>query len=360
MIFVGDIASPNLSCSNDLEKIFSQQAAIFNGQPVVCNFEGLVCDDISPETNTPVLYNHSSVLPVLQKVNVAIGALANNHTNDLPGYFDSTIQQLQQHHIRPSGAARSNAAALEPVSFFDGDTEVVLLNACWDFLLYHQKNPAKGVYVAEMDALYLLEAIRKVKQQKPAAAISVFLHWSLDMEILPYPMYRQMAMAMIDAGAGAVVGTHSHCVQGGEKYKDGYIVYGLGNFFLPHNTYANGKLSFPAFSKTEMAFEWDPKTNKANCHWFYYDNVDGKHRLTLKESSLFEESALLKEYSVFTKLSLPAYTGYFKEKRRKRFLIPVYKDYNAVFKNKLLTFLLKGRGNVARLLAKYKIIKWQT
>jgi hypothetical protein len=360
MIFIGDIASPNPSCSSDLEKIFAEQAAVFNGQPVLCNFEGLVCDDISPETNTPVLYNHSSVLPVLKKVNVKVGALANNHTNDLPEYFDTTITKLEEYNIQPVGAARSKAAALAPVSFFDDGKEVLLYNACWDFLLYHQKNPATGVYVAEMDALYLLKEIKKAKEQKPAAVIAVFFHWSLDMEILPYPMYRQMAMAMIDAGAGAVVGAHSHCVQGGEKYKEGYIVYGLGNFFLPHNTYANGELSFPAFSKTEMAFEWNPKTNQAKCHWFYYDNANGRHTITLKESSLFEESALLKEYSAFTALSLPAYGSYFKEKRRKRFLIPVYSDYNAVFKNKMLTFLLKGRATVARLLAKYRIIKWQT
>jgi len=360
MIFVGDIASPTASCSQDLEKIFAAQPAIFNGQPLVCNFEGLVCDDISPETNTPVLYNHSSVLPVLQKVNTAVGALANNHTNDLPEYFAATEQKLRQYQIAPVGAGRSKTAALEPVSFFDDGKEVILFNACWDFLLYHQSNPAKGVYVAEMDTLYLLEAIKRTKQEKPGAAISVFLHWSLDMETLPYPMYRQMSRAMIDAGASAVVGAHSHCVQGGERYKDGYIVYGLGNFFLPHNTYANGQLSFPAFSKMEMAFEWNASTNEAKCHWFWYENAEGKHQLTLKESSSFDNSALLKEYTAFNQLPPQEYVGYFKQHRRKRFLIPVYKDYNAVFKNAVLTFLLKGRGNVARLLAKYKIIKWQT
>lgn len=360
MIFVGDIASPNAACSSDLEKIFVQNANIFNRTPLVCNLEGLVCDDISPETNTPVLYNHSSVLPALKKVNLQAAALANNHTNDLPEYFDNTIEKLQEHNIQFAGAGRTKQEALQPISFFDGSIEVILFNACWDFLLYHQDNPSKGVYVAEMDVLYLIPEIQKLKQQKPAARIVVFLHWSLDMEILPYPMYRQMAMAMIDAGASAIVGAHSHCVQGGEKYKDGYIVYGLGNFFLPHNVYANGKLSFPAFSKTEMAFEWNPSNNEAKCHWFYYDNSNGKHILTLKESAPFNDSAILKEYAGFTSLPLNEYTNYFKQHRRKKFLIPVYTDYKAVFKNKVLTALLKTRANVARLLAKYKVIKWQT
>lgn len=360
MIVVGDIASPGIEASRQLENIFAEHANIFKGQCVVCNFEGLVCDDISPETNTPVLYNHSSVLPVLKKVNVKVAALANNHTNDLPGYFDGTIKKFQEYDICFAGAARSKELALKPVSFFDGDTEIVLFNACWDFLLYHQKNPASGVFVAEMNALHLIKEINNTKKEKPAAKIVLFLHWSLDLETLPYPMYRQMAMHMIDAGASTVLGTHSHCVQGGEKYKDGYIVYGLGNFFLPHHIYANGTLSFPDFSRTEMAFEWNPLTNVAICHWFYYDVSNGKHRLVLKESAPFENSVMLKQYSTFTSLPLKEYIDYFKLNRRKKFLIPVYADYKAVIKNAALTFLLKGRGKFARLLAKYKIIKWQT
>jgi Bacterial capsule synthesis protein PGA_cap len=360
MIFVGDIASPGISTSGQLENIFAAHAAVFNGQALVCNFEGLVCDDISPDTKTPVLYNHSSVLPVLKKANLKMAALANNHTNDLPGYFDGTINKLNEYGISFAGAARSKEQALQPVSFFDGDTEILLFNACWDFLLYHQKNPAAGVHVAEMDALLLIREVSKAAKQKPAAKIVVFLHWSLDLEILPYPMYRQMAMDMIDAGAGAVLGAHSHCVQGGEKYKDGYIVYGLGNFFLPHHIYANGTLAFPEFSRTELAFEWHPVTNKATCHWFYYDDSNGNQQLILKESAPFESSQVLKQFTAFAQMPLQEYIGYFKANRRKKFLIPVYEDYKAVFKNAVLTFLLKGRGRFARLLAKYKIIKWQT
>ena len=39
-----------------------------------------------------------------------------------------------------------------------------------------------------------------------------------------------------DSGVNVVVGCHSHCIQGGELYKEGVIVYGLGNFFIPWNT----------------------------------------------------------------------------------------------------------------------------
>ena len=78
MIIVGDIASPNSLCSRDLQNAFNQYAGIFSGHAVVCNLEGLICDDISPQTSTPVLYNHSSVLPVLKEVNVKLQNDPNN------------------------------------------------------------------------------------------------------------------------------------------------------------------------------------------------------------------------------------------------------------------------------------------
>ncbi|MBK8547872.1 MAG: CapA family protein [Saprospiraceae bacterium] len=85
-------------------------------------------------------------------------------------------------------------------------------------------------------------------------------------------MYRQWTRALIESKWQFCVGCHSHCVQGGEKYKDGYIVYGLGNFYLPNGVFAGGKLHFPDFAKVQLAFEYDVKSNEASCHWFRYND----------------------------------------------------------------------------------------
>ncbi|MES2847879.1 MAG: CapA family protein [Bacteroidota bacterium] len=354
MIVVGDIASPNAACSTDLKNIFLQHNSLFSNNSLVCNFEGLVCDDIDPSTNTPVLYNHSSVMEALDAANTKAVGLANNHC------FVNTVRHLIKRNIAFSGAGESEEEADTPASFFDGDTEIVLFNFCWNFLLYHQDNPSNEIYVAEISIKRLLEDIAVAKKNKPAAKIIVYLHWSFDLEILPFPMYRQMAMSMVDAGANAVIGTHSHCVQGGERYKDGYIVYGLGNFFLPYNVFANGKLTFPEMSRLQLAFEWNPVNNEAKCHWFYYKNDNGHHTLELKESSSFDDSELLKKYSPYPSLPGNEYVSYFKKNRRKKILVPVYIDYNDRFKNFLYTSFLKKRGKVARFLAKLKLRKWQS
>src|SRR5690606_32351407 len=126
---------------------------------------------------------------------------------------------------------------------------------------------------------------------------------------------------------------HSHCVQGGEKYKDGYIVYGLGNFYLPNNVFAGGKLKFPPISSLEMAFEFNLLNREAKCHWFEYKNDDGHHYLNYVASERFENSKILRQYSPYAQMSHVEYIKFFKKNRRKKFLVPIYSDYQATHRN---------------------------
>jgi poly-gamma-glutamate synthesis protein (capsule biosynthesis protein) len=359
MIVVGDIAAPDLHCSQELGQNFRRYQEIFSRNATVCNFEGLICDNISLQTNTPVLFNHSSVIEALRAGNVKVAALANNHTLDLPSCFDRTAKTLGDNGILICGAGRSKMAAEREVCFVENGVEIVLINLCWDFLLYHQHNPTQDVHVAGIDPAGLPKRVKQVRSAKPEARIVIYLHWSFDLETLPFPMYRKLSMNLIDAGANIVVGTHSHCVQGGERYRSGFIVYGLGNFFLPNNTFANGRLTFPDFSRLQMALEWEPVSNMATCHWFEYQNQGGHHILELKESAPFEASKLLKQCSPYDG-TFEQYISHFRSHRRKKILIPIYLDPEATWKNGVFTRFLKIRGRLARSLAKMKIRKWQS
>jgi len=148
-------------------------------------------------------------------------------------------------------------------------------------------------------------------------------------------------------------------VQGGEKYKNGFIIYGLGNFFIPYNQFIEGRLIYPEFSSVELALEWDPLTNIATCHWFRYVNVGDEHSLIRYESETFEKSERLKQYSPFAGMNDEVYLDYFRKNRRKRMLIPIFKDYRNRGINSLYTYLLKIRVRNARLLAGLNLINWQ-
>jgi len=359
MIFTGDIASPNDQTTRLLIEFLKAQNTIFAKKCFVGNLEGLLSDRVPSTDNQPVLSNHTSLPCSMKEMIQPVFCLANNHVLDLPGAFDSTLNILKKESIPFSGAGRSMKEALAPLFFKDGDKEVLLFNACWDFLLYNHKNPTNEVYVGEIDEDWMISEVSRYRIARPESSIVVYLHWSFDLETLPFPIHRQFSRALVDAGAKVVVGTHSHCVQGGEKYKDGYIVYGLGNFFLPHHHYASGNLAFPAFSNMQLALEWDPSTGEASCHWIEYQYSKGNHSLHYLGSELFEDSDKLDSYSPFQKMSDKEYYRYFKKNRRKKILIPVYTDYKRRVRNKIYTWFLIRRALFARSLAKMKLINWQ-
>lgn len=359
MIFIGDIASPDAINSGHLKNALSENHRVFSGKRLVCNLEGLIYDALKPASNEPVLYNHPSILEVLNQDYRTVFCLSNNHILDLPGQFESTISLIKKEGLLYCGAGRNMMEAEQPAVFFEGDRTVVLFNACWDFLLYNHKNPRSGIYVAELKEEGLLKKIREHKKASPESYIIVYPHWSLDLEMLPYPMYRQFSRDLIDAGANVIIGSHSHCVQGGERYKNGYIIYGLGNFFIPNYVFADHNLAFPDFARIQLAFEWNIHSNDAVCHWFEYRNTNHEDTLIYLESARFDESARFRTYSGFQGMNDKEYLAYFKKNRRKSFLIPVYTDYRKRLKNKLFTFILKMRARFAHFLAKLNLIKWQ-
>lgn len=359
MIFTGDIAAPLPINSLELQDVFERHADIFNNKILICNFEGLLNDEASPSIE-PLLYNSPEVLNVLNKRGVVVACLANNHTLDLTANFDETIIKFKTKGIYFTGAGKSVLEAEQPAIFSDDYGEVIVFNACWDFLLYNHRNPSDNVHIALLREEKLLKAVSQAHIENPKASIVACFHWSFDLETLPFPMHRQFAKRLIDEGCDLVVGTHSHCVQGGEEYKNGKIVYGLGNFLLPQGAFAEGKLKFPDFAKIELVLEWEKRTNKTICHWFEYQKKENQNHLEYLGSEDFSESERLKFYSPYQDMGDKEYLKFFRINRRKKFFVPVLYDYRKRTLNYFYTMVLKIRAHFARYLAKKNLRKWQS
>jgi hypothetical protein len=358
MIITGDIAVPDEIHSLNLANMLGAHPNVFEEKTLVCNFEGLLSNEIV-KSSEPILSNHTSVLGVLKGRGNVVACLANNHILDLPGNFDRTINAFIDQKIIHAGAGRSSKDAEKPVLFFEDGRQVIIYNACWDFLLYNHKNPLRGVYVSVIDEFKMINKVSDARKNYPSAAIIVFLHWNFDLENLPFPMHRTFSRELIDNGADLVVGTHSHCVQGGEKYNNGYIVYGLGNFYLPNGEFAMGNLKFPELSDKELVLEWNLKTDKIMCHWFEYARSNKAHQLEFHGSDDFEQSDRLKKFSPFNNMHDSEYLLYYRKNRRKKLLIPVFLDHRHKVRNGFSTAALKIRGRLAHLLARMRLIKWQ-
>jgi poly-gamma-glutamate synthesis protein (capsule biosynthesis protein) len=358
MIIVGDIASPNSSTSVVITEAILT-ADFKENQSVLFNLEGLITDTFSSKEEKPILFNHSTILNAFNQFDTKIAALANNHTLDLPELLKSTKNVLFQNHFKPVGAGNKQDIDFEFVVVKESGYNVYVMNACWDFLLYHQNKRDQKESVHTIDEMKTLNWVKGIKAKDEKAKIVLYFHWSFDLETLPFPAHRRFSKALVDAGASLVIGGHSHCIQGGEVYKEGFIAYGLGNFFLPNNIYANGKLAFPKMSDKGWVIEWDIIKNSVINHWFEYSSGESKHSLSYLGNEDFKNSRTLQYYSEFSNLSEKEYDVFFKKNRRKKLLIPVFYKFEPSLLNSFKMTALKTRAKVARFLAERGVIGWQ-
>jgi poly-gamma-glutamate synthesis protein (capsule biosynthesis protein) len=66
--------------------------------------------------------------------------------------------------------------------------------------------------------------------RKQADIVLVSFHWGQERKTALRDYQTKLGHLAIDAGASAVIGHHPHILQGIEQYKDGIILYSLGNF----------------------------------------------------------------------------------------------------------------------------------
>lgn len=67
----------------------------------------------------------------------------------------------------------------------------------------------------------------------------VYIHWGEENQGLVQDDQTRIAHRLIDAGANVVIGSHPHVLQSAETYRNGVIVYSLGNFIFDQgNTFS--------------------------------------------------------------------------------------------------------------------------
>jgi poly-gamma-glutamate synthesis protein (capsule biosynthesis protein) len=166
-------------------------------------------------------------------------SLANNHMFDCEkNGIVSTIEFLRQEKIKFAGAGKAPAEALRPAIFDLKNTRIGFLayNAYpMDWIHLEEDQPAIAFY----DSGRAIEAIEKLK--KKADVVIVSLHWGDEYHKKPNSRQIKTAHQLIDAGADLILGHHPHVLQPIEEYKNGVIVYSLGNFVFDQQKSATKK-----------------------------------------------------------------------------------------------------------------------
>ena len=255
IIAVGDImldgtARPVLS-EKGYDHPFVQMRKYFDGAHVVFgNLEGPLTTRGKPEQEKTYVFRSppDKVGQALKNAGFNVVSLANNHTLDYGAEgLAETLQALDTVGIAYAGAGMNLQDARRPVILQAAGKRVALLAYSLtlpeNFYAGH-KTPGTA-FGHEAFVRADVEAARS-----QADVVLVSFHWGQEGKTTLREYQTRLGRLAIDAGAVAVIGHHPHILQGIERYKDGVILYSLGNFTF--GSYSNqAKVSAVA----ELSFE---------------------------------------------------------------------------------------------------------
>lgn len=177
-----------------------------------------------------VFRSHPDSLKGLLDAGFDVVSVANNHILDFGEVAaEDTVRLLAEAGIRSGGLVRGQASQ-EPVIVNVRGVRVGFLFYC---------DPQETFACAREFAEFSLrpaEATPEVLKRDIMALDSdvdvlvVSLHWGIEHKAEPHEHMERLGRFVIDLGADLVAGHHPHMQHRAERYKEGLILYSMGNF----------------------------------------------------------------------------------------------------------------------------------
>lgn len=200
-----------------MDKIFAQfgDRVFWGTDASVINLEGVISDkpiDNSYLPNNLVFRFPKSILTTLKSfLRLNVVSQGNNHSENAgDDGFMLSKKILEDMGISVVGGPRK-----------DDNKNIVII-----------KGQEKNLYLISVNALAPFTDIRdliKKSREDQKNAVIVLPHWGTEYATRHNETQEKMAHAWIDAGADAIIGSHSHVIQDLEVYQGRPIVYSLGN-----------------------------------------------------------------------------------------------------------------------------------
>lgn len=176
----------------------------------------------------PHLKNEEGALRIIKNIGFDCVTLANNHINDYTdiGVID-TLGSLNDYGIDCLGAGENIKKAKEILYKTINGDKIAIINCCESEYSIATEINSGAIPLNPVHQYYL---IKEAKER--GCFVVVIVHGGIEHYQLPTPRMKENYHFFVDTGADLVVNHHQHCFSGYERYKDGLIFYGLGNFYF--------------------------------------------------------------------------------------------------------------------------------
>jgi len=211
---------------------------------VIANQEGPICAGGKPVSGKCVLRSAPKAAQVLRDWGVDVVTLANNHMFDMGlSGFDETRRRLDAVGIHHLGAGGNVQEASAPLTLDVKGLSIGLLAYSWERIETTCATRAQ-FGCAPLNHDMMLEATRRLARE--VDFVIVLPHWGYCDYEYPPPEHLILGRQLLGAGETAVVGHHSHVVQGVVADQRGVLACSLGNFAMAHFTSLGRGIDFSA------------------------------------------------------------------------------------------------------------------
>ncbi len=203
---------------------------LYDADLVVGNLECLAEGKAQNEAKIPRIHTSDKALDALKFLNLGLVSLATNHVYDnLEEGFQNTVRKLDELGIAHLGASLNENKAAKPFVYEKNGLKIGFLN-----YVHEDTNPkvpaGANVYPNIYHLPKILNDIRLLKAE--VDRVVLLLHWGGKCDYGYFPHEEQIAHAkqMVDAGADAIIGHHTHTFQAHLIHRNAPIFFSLGNF----------------------------------------------------------------------------------------------------------------------------------
>jgi poly-gamma-glutamate synthesis protein (capsule biosynthesis protein) len=253
--------------ANDPSGMFAPIAPELSAADVaVVNLETAITEGGTPSAKSYNFRAPASAFEALRVAGVDVVSMANNHGVDYgtAGLAD-TLAAKAGTALRVVGIGADAGEAYAPARLEVKGQRIAVFGAS-DVIDDHlitawTATDAQGGIASTKGAEQqrLVDGIRAARPDTDT--IVVYLHWGAEGTDCPSPRQRELARALVDAGADIVVGSHTHRVMTAGRLGRALVDYGLGNFVFYNESGGSGVtgvLTATATGRDIDAYAWKP------------------------------------------------------------------------------------------------------